>query len=55
MDSIVPDLLLFVSLIAAPVILGLLLYLGLHITGREDRDDSLRLNARHKPPTSFSR
>jgi hypothetical protein len=35
MDAIIHDLLLFVSLAAAPVIFGFLLYLGLHISDHE--------------------
>lgn len=38
MDGIVQDLLLFVSLIAAPIIFGFLLYLGLRITDRDPSD-----------------
>jgi hypothetical protein len=35
MDAIIHDLLLFVSLAAAPIIFGFLLYLGLHISDHE--------------------
>ena len=36
MDAIFHDLLLFVSVIAPPIIFGFLLYFGLHISDRDD-------------------
>jgi hypothetical protein len=53
MDDIIHDLLLFVSLAAAPIIFGFLLYLGLHITDHESSGPLTRAKGEQKHPRSL--
>jgi hypothetical protein len=49
MDAVINDLLLFISVAVPPIIFGLLLYLGLHISGHDDAGSS-RLKDEQKHP-----
>ena len=55
MDAMVHDLLLFVSVVAAPIILGFLLYLGLHISEGENAEPAQRGAPGRKQTGDFGR
>jgi hypothetical protein len=49
MDDIIHDLLLFISVAAPPIIFGFLLYLGLHITERDEAEPVPRRGEQKHP------
>jgi hypothetical protein len=55
MDAMIHDLLLFGSIVAAPIILGFLVYLGMHISEHEEAEPARGLDPRRKQPPGFPR
>lgn len=49
MDAIIHDLLLFVSVAAPPIVFGFLLYLGLHISERDEAERNPRRGEQKHP------
>jgi hypothetical protein len=55
MDAMIHDLLLFGSAVAAPIILGFVIHLGMHVAGLEDPEPAQRIDRGRKQPTGFPR